>query len=282
MYSWQSSSWIFNKITIRNIVIEKLCHMIFANNEKSLTEKMRKSNLIRIIYCFVRTIRKNQLKNQVSDINQNSKENHVNSDICFLSKLRYDLYAYRQFKWSSMSGRLFSTASSYVGFSRPAWNMIVFVLVVTATCYPVSHCDDRQNDDRMFSSVSRSCHHKFSMFFFFFFPNFVIIKSLRDSYSSCIIMIRLRYCIFFRARVRREVLLMSCHEYQIDATRRTINDPNHEKYPKLSQRFFLTIWRKIKIHSVKESTRNDLSLIYDMKTINFVFPMSSWTLHTTW
>ena len=45
--------------------------------------------------------------------------------------------------------------------------------------------------------------------------------------------------------MRRKVLLMSCHEYQIDANRNTIHDPNHDKYPKLTQRFVFAIWCKI-------------------------------------
>ena len=87
--------------------------------------------------------------------------------------------------------------------------------------------------------------HNFSKLIF---STFVIIKSSRDSHSSCIIAIRLRYCIsnyFSRARSRREVLLMSCHAYQIDAIRNTIHDPNHVKLSKLTQRCLFTIWWKI-------------------------------------
>ena len=82
-------------------------------------------------------------------------------------------------------------------------------------------------------------------FQYMIFSNFVIIKSSRDSHTSCIMTIRLRYCIsnyFSRKRIRRKVLLMSCHEYQIDANRNTIHDPNHYKYPKLTQRFLFAIW----------------------------------------
>ena len=80
-------------------------------------------------------------------------------------------------------------------------------------------------------------------FQYMIFSNFVLIKSSRDAHSSCIMTTRLRYCIsyyFFQSACAK-----SCHEYQIDTNRNTIHDPNHYKYPKLTQRFLFAIWWKI-------------------------------------
>ena len=264
-----------------------------ANSEKSVIEKMRKSNLIRIIYCFVWTIRKNQLKNQVSDINQNCKENHVNSDkwifedtwsiyqTIFGDHVRfhqYDVDEYISFIRTDHRDDTDVFSISVNSFQN--WDMVcmrldisndhrwadayfqlyhlMMIFRVSSEIWSYSYSSSLRRvilyRTLMTDKTAIVCFHlsrdhviidhKFSNFFFF--PNFVIIKSSRDSYSSRIIVIRLRYCIFFfRARVRREALLMSCHEYQIDAIRNTINDPNHEQYPKLTQRFFIAIWGKI-------------------------------------
>ena len=154
-----------------------------------MERKIRKSNLLRIIYCIVRTMRKNQLKNQVSDINQNCLENHLHSDICIFDDAwsiyqtifgdhvryhQYDVNEYISFirtdhrndtyvfsisvssfqNWDMVCMRIdisndhrwadayFQLASSYGDVSRLAGNMIVFVLVVATTCYPVSYFDD--------------------------------------------------------------------------------------------------------------------------------------------
>ena len=135
-------------------------------------------------------------------------------------------------KWC-LASRLKLYSYSYSSWLRPT--ILYHTLMTDKTKVVYFHlCRDHVIIDHNFSKNDLS--------------NLVIIKSSRDSHSSCIIAIRLRYCIsnyFSRARSRRKVLLMSCHAYQIDAIRNTIHDPNQVKQSQLTQRYLFAIWWEI-------------------------------------
>ena len=142
-----------------------------------------KCNLIRIIYLVVRTMRKNQLKNQVSDINPNCLENHVNSDICIFE----DTWSIYQTIFGDHVRYHQYDVNEYISFIRTDhWNdTYVFSMSVNSF----------QNWDMICMRIDSSNDHRWADAYFQLYHLMMLFAS------------RLKYD---RIRTRRHYDLLSC------------------------------------------------------------------------
>ena len=111
----------------------------------------------------------------------------------------------------------------------------------------------------------RACHHRMSPRDFF-----------------CAVLISLLLARKKDPRARQARTPASCISWQTEWVPASLAGADRNSFPRDTSLLTRpTICRKIDAHPVKKSTRNALNLIHDMKTTNFSFPLSTWTLRTS-